>query len=190
MFDQNTSIFGAQGFDSTQIAPSEDFSPLPAGSYDVIITNVEVKKTKAGTGQYLALEFTVSGGQLQGRKVWSNLNLINPSQKAVEIAQRDLSAICQAVGKPRVQHEGELLNCSLHIKVIVKDDRNEVKSYATGATPNIPAGAPTTTTTVMSPGVAAPAAVAAPPVNPVAPAAAPVAQQPAAPVAPAPMPWG
>ena len=175
MFDQNTpSIFGAQGFDSTQVAPSEDFSPVPPGEYPAIITGVEVKKTKAGTVQYLALEFTISAGPCQGRKIWNNLNLINPNPKAVEIAQRDLSAICQAVGKPRVQHESELMNCSITLKVAVKDDRNEVKAYK-------PAAAPTQ---------AAPTPAYNPPQAAPTPAYNPPQAQPAAPAAPAPMPWG
>jgi hypothetical protein len=162
MFDQNTSILGAQGFDSTQVKPAEDFSALPAGDYPVVVTNVEVKNTKAGTGQYLALEMTVSASQFQGRKVWSNLNLINPNPKAVEIAQRDLSAICIAVGRPRLSNERDLLGGSLIIKVIVKEDRNEVKAYKSGGVAPTPTPAYNPPAPVPTPAYIAPAPATAP----------------------------
>lgn len=175
MTEQNASIFGAQGFDSSTVAPPEDFSPVPPGEYSVNITGVETKTTKAGNGQYLALEFTIIGGQHQGRKIWNNLNLVNPNPKAVEIAQRDLSGICQAIGKPRVQHENELMGGQMLVKVTVKDDHNECKGFKPGGN-------------AAPPAQAAPPAYA-PPTQGQQPPAQPPQQQAAAP-APSGMPWG
>jgi hypothetical protein len=175
MFNENESIFGGQGFDGTQVQPSEDFSPVPPGDYPVQITGVEVKTTKAGNGQYLAIEKTILGGQCQGRKLWVNLNLVNPNPTAVEIAQRDLSAICHAIGKPRIQHESELMGGQLVVKVTVKGDRNEVKGFKSGGGGAAPAAPVRNTPPPQTP----PPAQYAPPTQP---AAAPTAGQPA-------MPW-
>ena len=46
----------------------------------------------------LQLVATVTAGQWKGRKLWVRLNIVNPSAAAVEIAQRELSAICRACG--------------------------------------------------------------------------------------------
>jgi hypothetical protein len=93
-------------FDSTTIAPS-DFSALPAGDYTCAITASEFKQSKAG-GQYLALTYQVLEGPKKGRMIWHNLNLGSSNPQAVEISQRDLSAICHAVGKKVISDSAEL----------------------------------------------------------------------------------
>ena len=57
----------------------------------------EKKATKSGTGEYLKLEMEIISGDFKGHKVWTNLNLENPSQSAVDIAQKELATICRAV---------------------------------------------------------------------------------------------
>jgi hypothetical protein len=66
-------------FDASAVEPQQSFDALPVGRYEVIITDSEMKDTKAGTGQYLQLTFSVTGGQHDGRKLWSRLNLVNPN---------------------------------------------------------------------------------------------------------------
>ena len=99
---------GPAGFDATGIEPTTDFEPLPAAKYIAEVSTSDMRPNSKGTGEYLWLEFTVLDGAFVGRKVWTQLNLINPSQQAVEIAQRELSALCRAVGKLRVQDSIEL----------------------------------------------------------------------------------
>ena len=86
------------GFDANRVEPSSDFDPLPAGKYLALITDSEMKPTKAGTGSYLQLTFEIIDGPHKGRKVWARLNLINSNDTTVKIAQAELSAICRAVG--------------------------------------------------------------------------------------------
>src|SRR5690606_14954828 len=95
-------------FDATNVAPSEDFSPIPVGEYSAHIVDSDVKPTKNNTGHYAELEFEVTAGEFKGRKVWARLNLDNPNPKAVEIAQRELSAICHAVGVLQVTDTQQL----------------------------------------------------------------------------------
>ncbi len=129
--------FLGQQFDPNAVPPREDFTPLPSGEYPVIITDSDMKPTKAGTGQYLELTFQVIDGPSKGRLVWARLNLDNPNPKAVEIAQRDLSAICHAVGHAQALTDSQVLhNRPLVIRVEFvqaggrnQHDGNEVKAY-------------------------------------------------------------
>lgn len=95
-------------FDATQVEPQGDFTPVPPGEYKVQIISSEMVATKTGSGHMLKLELEIVEGDQAGRKLYDRLNLDNPNQQAVEIAQRTLSAICHAVGKLSVQDSEEL----------------------------------------------------------------------------------
>jgi hypothetical protein len=88
------------GFNANDVPETPQISsgPIPEGDYEVEIDDTEEKSNKAGTGRYLQLTFRVISGPHAERKLWARLNLDNPSEKAVEIARRDLAAICRAVG--------------------------------------------------------------------------------------------
>lgn len=122
-------------FNAANIAPSQVFAPLPAGDYNAIITESEVKPTKDGQGQYLQIKLQVQGGEFSGRTLFDRLNLWNNNQQAQEIAQRALSAICHAVGVLQVGDSQELHNRPLIATVKVKpasgnyEANNEIKGY-------------------------------------------------------------
>ena len=42
-----------QGFDANTVEPADDLDPIPDGKYIAVITDSEMKPTKAGTGNYL-----------------------------------------------------------------------------------------------------------------------------------------
>lgn len=145
-------------FDATQVAPREDFSPIPVGEYVVQITDSDVKPTKSNNGHRLELTFEVIDGEFKGRKVFEGLNIDNPNPKAVEIAQRDLSAICHAVGKLQVSDSQELHYKPLVVRVDIEQrdgysPRNVIKAYkaAAGSQGNAPAATPTAAATGASP---------------------------------------
>ena len=123
-------------FDASAVEPQQTFDALPVGRYEVIITDSEMKDTKAGTGQYLQLTFSVTGGQHDGRKLWSRLNLVNPNQTAVGIAERELSAICHCVGIITPSDSEELHDRPLIVDVIQElnpmsgQQTNRIKGYA------------------------------------------------------------
>ncbi len=152
------------GFDASQVPEQQEFSALPEGQYVVIATASEMKPTKRGDGAYLQIAFEVLEGTYRGRKLWARLNLKNSNQTAVDIAQRELGAICRAVGVIKPNDSGELHNKPLAVTVGVEiDDRNRenniIKKYEpAGAAPSAgfsPAGA------IMA--AAAPAAAVTPP---------------------------
>ena len=124
------------GFDANAVEPSTDFEAIPAGKYLAVITDSEMKPTKAGTGSYLELTFQIVEGEYKNRNLWARLNLDNPNPVAVQIAKAELSAICRAVGVMLPKDSVELHNLPLLITVKCKrrDDTgdivNEIKGYA------------------------------------------------------------
>jgi hypothetical protein len=122
-------------FDARQVEPATEFEPLPAGKYLAVITNSELKPTKAGNGSFLELTFEVIEGQFQSRKLWARLNLENQNALAVKIARAELSALCRSVGVMEPRDSTELHNLPLVITVKQKADadgeiRNEIKAYS------------------------------------------------------------
>jgi hypothetical protein len=137
------------GFNANEVEPSASFEAIPAGKYLAMVTDSEMKPTKNGSGSYLQLTLTILEGEHKGRIVWARLNLVNPNQTAVRIAQSELSAVCRALGVMTPKDSVELHNIPLLITVKVKnrDDTgeltNEVKGYehkaaATGHPQQVP----------------------------------------------------
>lgn len=124
------------GFDAEKVEPNTAFEVIPAGKYIAAITASEMADNKAGTGQFLKLTFQILEGNHKGRTLFSRLNLSNPNEQAVQIAQGELSAICRAVGVLRPKDSTELHNLPLQITVKCKkredtgEDSNEIKGYA------------------------------------------------------------
>jgi hypothetical protein len=111
-------IFGnAKGFDASQVEPSEDFQPLPAGDYKAILSESEVAPNKAGTGKNLKLKFQVIDGPHKKRTLYSWLAVLNPSEVAQRIAHQNFSALCHAVGVLKVTDTSQLHGKPLLIAV-------------------------------------------------------------------------
>lgn len=122
-----------QVFDATQVEPSAGFEVIPAGKYHVQIVNSEMRETKAGTGNMLWLEMSIMDGPHANKRLFDRLNLVNPNQQAVEIAQRTLSAICHATGQMSVSDSEQLHHRSMIATVKVRPagpDRNGVQRDA------------------------------------------------------------
>ena len=135
----------ALNFNAAAVEPQQSFDALPPGRYEAIISASEMKDTKAGTGQYLQLTFDVVGGQYEGRKLWSRLNLVNPNATAVQIAERELSAICHCVGILVPEESEELHDALLVIDVIQElnpmsgQQTNRIKGYSQVSAPAVKA---------------------------------------------------
>lgn len=130
----------AFNFDATNIQPGGSFEVLPAGEYVVILTSSDMKPTKANDGQYMEIQMEVIDGPHKGATIYDRLNVINNNPKAVEIAQRALSAICHAVGVISFRDTAELHNRPLLAKIKYVDAviqngqqiygaKNEVQRY-------------------------------------------------------------
>ena len=98
---------------------SRDFEPIPAGTYTATVAGIDLRSTKAGTGQYLAVRLDVTGPTHQGRVLWTNLNIRNPNAKAEEIARQQLAAIMKAARVDLVQDTDVLIGASIGVKVSI-----------------------------------------------------------------------
>lgn len=123
-------------FDANKVEPNAGFDPVPANKYIAAITGSQMRPTKAGSGSYLELEFTILEGEFKGRKVWDRLCLNHPNAQAVKIARGNLSAICRAVGvmQPRdsvdLHHVPLCINVRCRKRTDTDEVVNEVKGYA------------------------------------------------------------
>jgi hypothetical protein len=161
-----------QSFSAAELPQSDrNYDPIPEGWYDVEIKGAELRTTKAGTGQYIAVRYDVTGPSHGGRVVYGNLNVSNPNPKAEEIGRQQMGELMRAIGLPVLQDTDQLVGGRLSIKVAIRKseqygDSNDVKGFK-----------------AVSGGAAAPSAPPPPAAAARQPAAAP---QPAAGSAP---PW-
>ena len=144
-------------FNANEVEPSVGFEAIPAGKYQAVIVDSDMKPNKAGTGEYLQLEFEIIEGEFKGRKVWTRLNLNNPNPDAVRMARADLSAICHAVNVIQPGDSADLHNLPLTITVKCRktpdgDIVNEIKGFAAKASAaGTGAGAATSAATPQQP---------------------------------------
>lgn len=124
-------------FNSNDHEPMSDFEPIPANLYMMEIVKSELKENSKKTGKYLSLQFKVidEGGKYEGRLVFGQLNLVNPSAECVQIAQRELTSICQACGLEAIEDSTELHGIPFAAKVAIKaadgswPAKNVIKKY-------------------------------------------------------------
>lgn len=106
-----------QPFNAMQFDPTQGTGGFPVGKHPVIIKGSEVKPNKDNTGGYLQLDCEIIDGPSKGVIGAYRLNLYNNSAQAVEIAHRQLSAICHCVGVFNVQDSQQLHNLPFIIEV-------------------------------------------------------------------------
>jgi hypothetical protein len=155
-------------FDSTGIEPAKPFEVLPAGRYSVVVTDSDLVRTQAGDGQMVKLELTIVDGPHANRKLFDRITVDNPNAEAVRIGREQLSAVCHAVGLPRITDTQQLHGKPLVAVVKVEpagkgrdgkdyDATNRVKGYLPlSEAASLPAGGN------VKPSFGAPAANAAP----------------------------
>lgn len=123
-------------FDATNIDPfvGGGGKAVPAGQYPMMITDLEGKaNSNAASGHHLAIEYTIAEGEHKGTKVWQQINLWHAtSTAAVEIAQKQLSAICHAVGKLQINDISELAGIIHLVTVDFEDETPETTNPNTG----------------------------------------------------------
>lgn len=123
-------------FDPSSVPESDrNFDPLPAGVYQVQVTESDIQDIKSGNGQALVLTFEVMGGPFENRKLWDRLNIRHTSEQAQSIAQRALADLFLATNTPPSRNSEDLHFKPLLAKVVIipaKDGyaaKNEIKGY-------------------------------------------------------------
>lgn len=111
------------GFNAAAVEPQapRSFEPLPAGPYEVEITDADVRELKSGNGTGLNVEYTViSPEAYAGRKIWQNLNIAHTNPQAEQIGQSQLSALCRAVGIGQLDDSDQLFQKFVRVGVKVR----------------------------------------------------------------------
>lgn len=147
--------FLGESFTADDMPQSDrSYDLIPDGWYTATITKAELGMTKAGNGQKIDMRYDITGPSHEGRVVFGNLNIRNPSQKAEEIGRQQLGEIMRAIGLAKVEDTDQLIGGTLQIKVGLSkpqdgyEQRNEVKGFkAVGgsAAPAAPTAAPAAT---------------------------------------------
>lgn len=166
-------------FDARQFSPASvdgGAEQLPVSDHlghPVVITSDELVEAKnspkdaQGNAQnkFLALNLQVIDGPHKGAKGTYRLNILNASPQAAEIAAKQLSAICHAIGSFQVGNSAELYNKPFRVVVEQQADPKytQIKGVLTlqGIDPGNPNAGPRQASAVVAvTAQAQPAAVA------------------------------
>ena len=136
-----------EGFDPSELrvnftdkeAASKALEPLPSGTYDVFITDVEPRQcgpdSKNPGKWYYALEFTVDGGPYDGRKTWTNAMLfpgalytISQAMKAIGLPEPKPGEETNLPGPEDLRGKPVTVVCALG-KAQIGDGTKEAPQY-------------------------------------------------------------
>jgi len=109
-----------------------DYSVLPDGEYQVIITEAEMKANKSGQGAHIGVSMQVIEGECEGRLLWANYNVQNSNPTAEKIGRAELASLCKAIGIINPQDTSELCDKPFIVNLgLDKKDptKNKIKSY-------------------------------------------------------------
>lgn len=121
-------------FSTDSLPESTSYDPLPEGWYTATIGGAELRSTKAGDGQYIAVKYVITGPSHQGRVVFGNLNISNPNPQAEEIAFKQLGELMRSIGLKSVSDTDQLIGGHCSIKLSIRkqegyDPSNDVKGF-------------------------------------------------------------
>jgi hypothetical protein len=88
-------MFDGMVDDSAKVS---DFSVIPAGQYELELTEGSVEPTNDGTGKLFKHRFRVIDGEYEGRLIFGNMNLVNKSDVAANIGRGEFNALRTVTG--------------------------------------------------------------------------------------------
>lgn len=97
-----------QAFDARNVDPTQGVGGLPIGRHPVQIIKSEVKPTKDGSSGYAQFDLSVLDGPSKGAVGAYRLNLYHDNPQTVEIAHKQLSALCHVTGVYQIQDTAQL----------------------------------------------------------------------------------
>lgn len=113
-----------------------NFDVIPAGEYVAQIQKSELVDTKDGTGKYIKTSWKITDQVQNGRVFFSNFNIMNKSDKAVQIGMAQLKSLLMCAGSQGfvLKDPADLvgLECLVKLKIRTSDqygDQNEVASF-------------------------------------------------------------
>lgn len=106
-----------QAFNAQQYDPTQGVGGLPIGKHPVVVDSSEVKPNKENNGGYLQLNLKIIDGPQTGTVGAYRLNLYHSNQQTVEIAHKQLSAVCHVAGVFMLQDSAQLHNIPFIVEV-------------------------------------------------------------------------
>ena len=133
------------GYDFTGSSTSGSDQQQPAsdklrdnGTYIMIAESLEAKPTKKGDGTFIAAKFKVVDGACEGKTIWGNFNIVNPSQVAERIGKEAMASLTMAVGYDPTNVEDLKLLCYIPFLGTLKtrrDAQDEIRFEVAKFTP-------------------------------------------------------
>jgi hypothetical protein len=87
------------GIDLKNVREQGSFELLPEGLYRMVSDDANIKTTKSGTGEYVAVEFLIRQGDYENRKIFHNFNIKNDNKTAVDIGLGQLKNLMRCGGR-------------------------------------------------------------------------------------------
>lgn len=119
-----------------ELPESGGYDLIPSGWYAATITETDVKDTKDGRGKYIKIRCDVTGPTHQGRVIFGNLNIQNPSSEAERIGRQQFGDLLRSLGMDRIQDTDQLVGGNVMVKVGVRkdktgqyEDQNDIRGF-------------------------------------------------------------
>src|SRR5262249_39861142 len=114
-------------FDPSQYEGTADFVPIRPSWQSAQIVEVSRKEAQNNSSStYILAVFEIIEGEHKGRKIFQNITLTNQNQQAVEIGQRLLTDICNALKIGPLKNLEVLLYKPMKVRVGIKRDKDGV----------------------------------------------------------------
>jgi hypothetical protein len=127
-----------------QDVPTQDYQPLPEGTYTAEITDAQVKESKSG-GHYLNVRYDIIAPSHQGRVVYGMITINANNPKAVEIGEQQMNRLRLACGIGSLTDTNQLIGKKVQIKLKIEKsdeygDQNRISSWKAvdGSMPPMP----------------------------------------------------
>ena len=129
------SPFRATDHDTEQ----RDFEGLPDGIYVFETIESKLDDTKDGKGKILKMTLSALEPEaFKGRRHWLNINIQNGNPQAQEIGQKELAALCRAVGVLEIKDSEELHFKAFTAKVAMGKPSKDLNADKTPKYPSRP----------------------------------------------------
>lgn len=127
-------------FDAKNQEKQTEFEPIPVQWVIGECVKSEYKPNSNKTGHYLTCQMKVLAPEkYKGRMVFNLMNLDNPNQTAVEIANKELASMCAACEVEELEDSTELHGIPFGMRLGIKPGdanwppKNVIKAYKTEA---------------------------------------------------------
>jgi len=99
-------------FDARTVPPAsaDGNAPLPIGEWPMIITASEIVQNAQKTGGYVKFKVVIIDGEHKGHEGFYRLNMYHENAKTVEIARKQMSALCYVTQKFMLNQLDDLHN--------------------------------------------------------------------------------